>query len=245
MTLLTGLVVTLVVWAVSLVRSVPLRALVYSLPVPITLVLVTTRIPVDARHLVGVVLLNVFVAAVAWLHHGLRWPILLADLAGVAVYVAGSWALLRSGPLPFVPVLVATVGLWLLLAALRPPRPAAGAAGRHAVPRLGKLLVLAAGALLMVGLGGLLAGMVVTFPYSGVLVVVETRRDLVEFRAHFARNSLALLAFFAAYFVVQGVSRVAAVVVAWAAFACCALLLQVTRPHAWRDPGMSTRAGVD
>ena len=59
--------------------------------------------------------------------------------------------------------------------------------------------VLALGALLMVGLGQLLQGMVVTFPYSGVLVVVETRRDLVEFRAHFARNSLALLAFFTAY----------------------------------------------
>jgi hypothetical protein len=240
MTLVTGLVVTVVVWAVSLVRSVPLRALIYSLPVPITVVLVTTRIPVDARQLAGVVLLNVFVAAVAGLHHRLRWPILVADLAGVAVYVAASWALLRAGPLPFLPVLAATTGLWLLLAAWRRPRARPPAAERPALPGPGKLLVLAAGALLMVGLGGLLAGMVVTFPYSGVLVVVETRRDLMEFRAHFARNSLALLAFFTAYHLAQGVSRLAALAAAWAAFVCCALLLHMTRP----DPVLPAPAGV-
>src|SRR4051794_18194193 len=89
--------------------------------------------------------------------------------------------------------------------------------------------VLALGALLMVGLGQLLQGMVVTFPYSGVLVVVETRRDLVEFRAHFARNSLALLAFITAYYLTQGISRPVAAASGWAAFLCCALLLHLAR----------------
>jgi hypothetical protein len=239
MTLLTGVVVTLVVWAVSLVRSVRLRALIYSLPLPITLVLLTTHIRVAAQQLVGVVLLNLFVATVAWAHHRLRWHILLADLTGISVYIAGSWALLRAGPLPFAPTLAATITIWAIVVALhqrmarRQPAPthqrqAPTRPGRRVLPTLGKLLVLALGALLTVGLGQLLQGMVVTFPYSGVLVVIETRRDLVEFRTHFARNSLALLAFITAYYLTQDTSRYLAVTTGWAAFLACALLLHLT-----------------
>ncbi|MGC9670003.1 hypothetical protein ACNTMW_26105 [Planosporangium sp. 12N6] len=239
MTLLTGAVVTLVIWAVSLVRSVRLRALIYSLPLPITLVLVTTRIPVGAQQLLGVVLLNLFVATVAWLHHRLRWHILLADLAGIAAYIAGSWTLLQAGRLPFAPILATTLAAWVIVAALHQwtttrrqqaatHRQAQTPPGRRALPTVGKIVILALGALLMVGLGQLLQGMVVTFPYSGVLVVIETRRDLVEFRAHFTRNSLALLAFITAYYLSQDISRHLAVTAGWAAFLLCALLLHLT-----------------
>jgi hypothetical protein len=243
MTLFTGAVVTLVVWAVSLVRSVSVRALIYSLPLPITMVLLATRIPVGAQQLLGVVLLNVFVATVTWLHHRLRWHILLADLAGVAAYIAGSWALLQAGGLPFAPILATTFGVWVIVFALhrstttrrqqtQPPSRAQPPRGRRTLSTFGKLLVLALGASLMVGLGQLLQGLVVTFPYSGVLVVIETRRDLVEFRAHFTRNSLALLAFIAAYYLTQDVSRYLAVAAGWTAFVSCALLLHLIRQKA-------------
>ena len=236
MTLLTGVIVTLVVWAVSLVRSVRVRALIYSLPLPITVVLLATRIPVGTQQLLGVVLLNVFVAVVAWLHQRLRWHILLADLSGIAAYVAGSSILLRAGNLPFVPVLATAVGVWAIVGLRRratperpvPVHPRATATPGRVLPTLGKLLVLAAGALSMVGLGGLLHGMVVTFPYSGILVVIETRRELVAFRAHFTRNSVALLAFVAAYYITQDVSRYVAVATGWTAFLSCALLLHLT-----------------
>jgi len=238
-TLLTGAVVTLVVWAVSLVRSVSLRALIYSLPLPITLVLLATPIRVSAQQLVGVVLLNVFVAIVTLLYHRLRWNIVLADLAGVAAYIGGSLALVRAGGLPFVPVLAAALAAWVLLVRLArrgtassPLAAARSRPSRRGLPTLGKLAVLAVGALLMVGLGQLLQGMVVTFPYSGVLVVIETRRDLVPFRAHFARNSLALLAFVTAYHFAQDLSRPLAVAAGWAAFLGCALLSHLTRARA-------------
>ena len=237
-TLLTGAVVTLVVWAVSLVRSVSLRALIYSLPLPITLVLLATPIRVSAQQLVGVVLLNVFVAIVTLLYHRLRWNIVLADVAGVAAYIGGSLALVRAGGLPFVPVLAAALAAWVLLVRLArrgtasPLAAARSRPSRRGLPTLGKLAVLAVGALLMVGLGQLLQGMVVTFPYSGVLVVIETRRDLVPFRAHFARNSLALLAFVTAYHLAQDLSRPLAVAAGWAAFLGCALLLHLTRARA-------------
>jgi hypothetical protein len=56
------------------------------------------------------------------------------------------------------------------------------------MPTLVKLLVIAAGAPLTVTVGQLLEGLVVTFTYAGALVVVETRRDLLECRAHFIQR---------------------------------------------------------
>jgi hypothetical protein len=56
------------------------------------------------------------------------------------------------------------------------------------MPTLVKLLVIAAGAPLTVTVGQLLEGLVDTFAYAGVLVVVETRRDLPEFREHFIQR---------------------------------------------------------
>ena len=87
------LLVTAVVWAVS-VTARPAPALVYSLPLPMTLALVSTGYRVDGAQLLGVLGLNLFFVTVAVTHHRLRWPILLADGAGVGVYVALSAGLL-------------------------------------------------------------------------------------------------------------------------------------------------------
>ena len=59
------LLVTAVVWAVSVIRSVRLRALVYSLPLPMTLALLTTDYPVGGAQVLGVVGLNLFFVTVA------------------------------------------------------------------------------------------------------------------------------------------------------------------------------------
>ena len=54
----------------------------------------------------------------------------------------------------------------------------------------------------------------------------------MPFRAHFARNSLALLAFVTAYHFAQDLSRPLAVAAGWAAFLSCALLSHLTRARA-------------
>ncbi|PZF92977.1 hypothetical protein [Micromonospora deserti] len=224
------LLVTAVVWAVSLIRSVRLRALVYSLPLPMTLALVTTGYEVDGAQLLGVLGLNLFFVTVALTHHRLRWPILLADLAGVGGYVALSAGLLAV-PVPFEPALAGTVLLWLLAMAVlrrraRRTAPVGGSpvaaqpvdARRNGLPAPAKLVVIFLGAVLTALLGQLLRGMVVTFPYSGVLVAVEARHHLAEFSRHFARNSLALVGFLTAYHYLQGVSPAVALAAGWAAF---------------------------
>lgn len=244
------LLVTAVVWAVSLLRSVRLRAFVYSLPLPMTLALLTTGYRVDGSHLLGVVGLNLFFVLVTVAHHRLRWPILLADLAGVAGYVALGAALLTVS-VPFAPALAGTVLLWLLAVLLlrrHPPsppplaegpvrRPAteapatdptgdrAGAGRRLSAPA--KLALILGGAVLTGLLGQLLRGLVVTFPYAGVLVAVEVRRDLPAFCRHFARNSLALVGFLTGHHLCQDVSAGAGLAAGWAGFALTAAVLHL------------------
>ncbi|MET7969572.1 hypothetical protein [Micromonospora sp. NPDC005305] len=95
-----------------------------------------------------------------------------------------------------------------------------------------KLAVIFVGALLTGLLGELLRGMVVTFPYSGVLVAVEARRQLAEFSRHFARNSLALVGFLAGHHYLQDTSPVLALAAGWAAFALVAGALHLPRVSA-------------
>ncbi|MCG5434785.1 hypothetical protein [Micromonospora foliorum] len=241
MTLSAVLLVTAVVWAVSVIRSVRLRALVYSLPLPMTLALVTTDYRVDGAQVVGVLGLNLFFVTVAVTHQRWRWPILLADVAGIAVYVALSAGLLAVH-IPFEAALAGTLVLWAATILWLRHR-ARRSAGPHNVPAaeavpvaetrpdglpaLLKLVVIFVGAVLTQLLGAVLRGMVVTFPYSGVLVAVEARRQLAEFSRHFARNSLALVGFLTAYHYLQDVSSAVALGAGWAAFAVVAAALHL------------------
>ncbi|MET8907472.1 hypothetical protein [Micromonospora sp. NPDC004551] len=237
MTWTAVLLVTAVVWAVSVIRSVRVRAFVYSLPLPMTLALVTTGHPVEGAQVLGVVGLNLFFVTVAVTHRRLRWPILLADLAGIAVYVALSAGVLAV-PVPFEAALAGAVALWALAMVLLrrraagapPPEPAEARRDGLAAPV--KLVVIFVGALVTGLLGELLRGMVVTFPYSGVLVAVEARRQLAEFSRHFARNSLALVGFLAGHHYLQDTSPGLALAAGWAAFALVAAALHLPRPGA-------------
>ncbi|MDG4782555.1 hypothetical protein O7614_23120 [Micromonospora sp. WMMD961] len=241
------LLVTALVWAVSLIRSVRLRALVYSLPLPMTLALVSSGHRVEGAQVLGVLGLNLFFVTVAVTYQRLRWPILLADGAGIAVYVALSAGLLAV-EMPFEAALAGTLVLWLAAMLLlrrgarrrTPPADAPAAADdrQNGLPALLKLVVIFVGAVLTTLLGAVLRGMVVTFPYSGVLVAVEARRQLSEFSRHFARNSLALVGFLSAYHYLQDVSPAAALGAGWVAFAAVVTALHLPlRPRpATPDP---------
>jgi hypothetical protein len=243
-TLAGALAVTAVVWAVSLVRSVRLRALVYSLPLPMSLALLAGDGRVDGAQVLGVGLLVGFFAVVAAVHERLGGHILLADAAGVLGYVGGAALVARAGPIPLLPALAAAGPAWL--AVVLAARAGAGRAAARPAPRadepgvrrpgavLGRLVLVLCAALLMVPLGGVLSGLVVTFPYAGVLVAVEARRHLGDFTRHVARTSLALVAFLAGYGLARDWSAGpggvwAGLAAGWAAFALTAAALHADR----------------
>ncbi|WP_117208852.1 hypothetical protein [Allorhizocola rhizosphaerae] len=238
------------VLAIGAIRSIRWRALIYAIPLPITLVLVTTATRVDGSQLLGVLLLNVFVAVVALLHARAGWHILLADAAGVAVYAGLAWPIAALAPVPFVPTLTAVLLLWLLgQAILRRCDRADGhgmAAPTAASPDvLAKIATVAGSSLLVVAVGRLINGLAVTFPYAGVLVVIETRQHLGAFARQFATNSIALVAFFIAYWALQDRDRLLALGSAWLAFVTVAAILHLARKPSIRTqlPANSRNGG--
>ena len=173
------------------------------------------------------------------------------------MYVALSAGLLAVD-IPFEVALAGTLALWLatvLWLRRRARRGASHSAGPRGAPAaeavavaearpdglpvLLKLVVIFVGAVLTALLGAVLRGMVVTFPYSGVLVAVEARRQLAEFSGHFARNSLALVGFLTAYHYLQDVSSGVALGAGWAAFAVVAVVLHLPL----RPPGRAGAGG--
>jgi hypothetical protein len=228
--LLACLVVTAVVWSVSLIRPVRWRAFVYSLPLPITIVLASTSVAVDGSQLVGIVGLVSFFAVVAVAYGRLGWPIAVADIAGAGWYVGLASATAALAPVPLWPALGLVCLLWIVTVGLvrRRPPPPAGVPPPRSNPVV-KLVIIFGASLAVVALGGLLAGMVVTFPYAGVLVAVDGRHDLGAFTRHFAVNSIGLIAFLTAAYAAGTHGRAAAIGAGWLAFAACALLLRAAR----------------
>jgi hypothetical protein len=243
MTIFTALLITLIVWAISMIRSIRWRALIYSLPLPITLVLVTAPVHIDGSQLLGIVALSLFITVVAITHTRLCWPILLADAAGIAAYIGLSLLIASFETIPFWPVLIAITALWGTATLLRPPlredvtAPAPGARPGAAI----KLGAVFSASLLMVALGNLLKGLIVTFPYSGVLVVIETRDHLTAFDRHFTRNSISLAAYFTGYYLLQEHAQPLALAGGWSAFAGCLLALHLSRAN--RPEQSERRAG--
>jgi hypothetical protein len=232
MTVASCVIVALIVWAISLVDSARLRAFVYSLPIPMTLVLLLRPVAVDGAQVLGIVLLTLFFGLVALLHHRYRWNILLADAAGVAFYVTAGAGLARAGGWPLGPTMVVVVVAWTvanIATMLHSRRSDARLTTMDGVVRSteANLAIALAGSLVTAGLGRALGGLVVTFPYAGVLVAVQSRADLPQFARHFLRNSLSLVVFVAAFAQVQHLARGVAIAGAWAAFLSCSLLLNL------------------
>lgn len=225
------LLVTAVVWTISIIRSVRLRSFVYSLPLPMTLVILTTHPTVTGAQLIGVVGLYLFFVTVTLLHVRFGWHILLADAGGIAAYVALSVLVQAAEPVPFLPALAGVLALWVvgMLALRRRPIPDRVVAAKSAIPVLLKPVVIFAGALVTALLGQALRGMVVTFPYSGVLTAVETRHNLAAFTRYFARDSLALVGFMVGYYWARDEPEPLALAAAWATFAVIASSLHAVR----------------
>jgi hypothetical protein len=229
-TVVSAAVIALVVWAIGLIGPTRWRAVVYALPIPVTVVLASTDLGVDARTLIGIAGLCSFIVVVTVLHDGFGWPVLLADAGGAVLYVLTGGLVARLPELPFWPVLAGLLAVWALTATavLRYPGVARPVPVVESSVRgsLLKLLGVFAAALAMVALGGFLRGLVVTFPYSGVLVVLDARDRLRSFTRHFLLASPGLLLFLAGFHLGEPHGRVTGIAAGWVASLACAAALQ-------------------
>lgn len=238
------LAIIAIVWLIGILTDSRWRALAYSLPIPMTIVLVATGEPVEARHTLGVVLLAAFFRCAVWLRDGRGLGMAAVVAGAVALYVAAGFAVAQWWPAPMAVstgVSLAVIAWWLRRDAAASATAAATvndepAAGGLAVARLldpVRLVVITTAASLAALLGSALGPLVVTFPYSGLPLLVDGRDVLRGLSRGVTRNAVALVAFFAAVDVVQdAVARPLAIGTGWMAFAVTAVIVnwRLVRP---------------
>jgi hypothetical protein len=240
--------IIIVVWAIGVFTDPRWRALAYSLPIPITIVLVSTGDPVVPAHLAGVVLLVAFFRTAAWLRTRAHSPMILIVPAAVLTYVVGGVGVAHWWKLSL-PVSLASclfvIAVWTLLDRRSRPAPSHQDDDGSAASRLldpGRLMVIVVAAAGAAVLGGTLGSLVVTFPYSGVPLIIDSRSMISGLARGVTYNAVALIGFFAVIDLVQdSVSRSAALALGWAGFAVIAVLLHPPRAmlDRCRTPGWS------
>jgi hypothetical protein len=221
------IIIVMIVWSLALLRSVPLRALAYTLPLPITVVLLTLHEPITGTHIWGVLLLVLFFRLAAFVRSAgaaIGWAV----LSGLVLYISAAVALPR---LP-------TVGFWQVLAVTASALFACVASDqRHTYQTfqpdddlwdIRRFLLIVVSASAAAALGGSLGALVVTFPYSGVPLVFDAKDYLPAMSRNVTVNAFSLLAFFTGMYVTQGKASFALSLIAgWVAFAVSAILLRL------------------
>jgi hypothetical protein len=216
-------------------RSPPLRALVYSLPLPLSIALLATGGHVDGSNVIGLGLLVGFLWLVRLLY-ARTGSIAGADLLAAGAYLCLGW-LMTSQLRPGFALSATVFGLgWLIFALWHRPGPIPASTPSPVAVRAKGITVFGL-SLLLLSARSLLAGTVVTFPFSGVFAVVEARENLEQLAAVFSRNSIAILSLLIAVRRTQpslGIWR--ALLVGWSAYvavlATLALRQRLTRTAA-------------
>ena len=230
------LAIIAVVYTVSRVRSKALKAFVYSLPIPITLVMATTHPVVSADNLIGVASLVLFFFVVDFVRPRVRGNMFVAVALAVAVYLGVAYVVAVLPTAPFVPTAVIITLLWAVNAGVAVARGTSPAAsGEAPAPtsvrrELFKLSTLTAGTFVLAFLARFLGALAVTFPYSGLLVALDLGAESRAFARQFALGSIALVAFFVAFWSVQSsLAFAASLAIGWAAFLAASGLVALLR----------------
>ena len=203
--LISACAIGVIIAAMAATKNKQLRATIYSLPLPITIALIATNGKITASNVFGLALLCGFLWLVYYLHYIRKLSILLSDIVAAVLYILVGYVIVKTTNLPIELVMVVYVVAWVSLVYLLSRRTLHESA--HNYPA--KLSPAAKGtvtAVLSFGLLSLkdaLAGIVVTFPFSGVFAVVEARAHLATLASVFTRNSIAILALFFTVYMLQ------------------------------------------
>lgn len=187
----SALVLTAFVTAIAYVRSPRAKALIYSMPVPFSCAYVATRLPINATHLTGLMLVVGYNWLVYVLREKARAPLLLAIGLSAVGYFGAAMALRPLAGMSMAWIAgVAAVG-WLINVLLYHARA-------EPMHRSRTAWYVKAPLIFAIGMGiynatGLLAGGVGMFPYAGVFTSYEMRHSLRTLAGQFTINALGLL----------------------------------------------------
>ncbi len=201
--LLSALAVSIIISSMARVRSQKAKAILYTLPFPITIALIGSQSIASSLSIVGLMLTASFLWGCHLFHSSLKMNILLADIVLAALYVAAAYGLVQVLDVSFWLVTGLFVVLWAILMRWFSKKTFGYSAKESSSTNpYFKALVVFVIAFGLFSAHQYLAAFVVTFPYNGVFAVFENRNGLLPQAALFTRNSLALGAYFVANYLI-------------------------------------------
>lgn len=217
--ILSALAIGIIISIMAAVKSPRLKAFIYSLPIPITIALFATGGHVNTTHIVGLVMVTGFL----WLVYGLTRRgvnVYAADVVAAGLYVAAGLFTTKMASIPFIIAAGAFAAFWLLFVIIyRTPRAHDPVNTSSRIKPIVKLPIVSAFAYVLLSLKSFLsAGVIVTFPFSGVFAVIESRQTLRTLAATFSHNSIAILGLFIAIHSMDSSHIVLKVIVGWAVY---------------------------
>lgn len=203
-------VVTLSILLISSIDSPKLRATIYSMPIPITVILIGSGGNVNTTHLTGLIDVTLFIISVWFLTKKLSLHIVPALVAGVILYVLTG---LLFRPLVEVPFLVSyfVLSILWLLTIIVPPK-IDSIHYKKVIDRLEpkdyaiRGVVVFSLAAAVMSIKSLILGAATTFPFNGIFTVYVMRDQLPVLIAEILRNLFALFNFLLAIWIFQPIT---------------------------------------
>ena len=215
--IISAISIGLIIYVMAQLKSGYLKAIIYSLPIPITVALFSTGGVVNETNIIGLFLLVLFLWSVAYLvKKGVN--IYVADVVSAVLYVIVGYFAVTYIEVSFEVSLVVYGIAWLLFALMYKHKVQKSVVTKKKLKPITKFSFVSVMAFILFSLKGYLAGIVVTFPFSGVFAVIESKHTLRTLAATFTRNSIGILAMLATIFYLSDTSLLLKVMAGWASY---------------------------
>lgn len=199
--LIVALVIAAIITAIAGAKNPKIKAMIYALPIPATTMLIATGNPVNATHLLGMILLIGFLWGVYFLAK--LMPILIADIIATISYVGVGWLLASQiSRLSFMLVASLMASVWFFLWRIIKKRAPIETDGKR-IPLPLKSIIVFIVSLLLLGVKDSLGGVAVTFPLVGIFAVIEVRDNLYFLARNFTVSSIAIAGLFVSIYFAQ------------------------------------------
>jgi len=228
------LVVALQATAIAYLPSPRMKAFLFTVPLPFTIVTLSLGRPMGAMNVLAVLVMLLYIQCMRLLHQRLGLHIVPAIGLSLAGYIAIGWAGARvvvSTPTTFWLAIAATFALGMALYLLMPAR--AESAHRTLLPVWQKLPIVCAVVLLLVLVKEALQGFASLFPLLGVVGAYESRHSLWTLGRQVPVFIVSIVPLMAVTYLTQeALGLPLALLAGWAVF--LPLLLLFSRRH-WRS----------
>lgn len=227
-TILSAISIGAIIGLMATIQDKHLRSTVYSLPIPITIALVATGGNVNSTHIIGLMLINLFLWFVYLLFSRNVASIYIVDIMSALLYVGLGYAVITLITVPFWLATITYILCWIIAMISLSKITVIDTHQKTAqkVSPIKKASVTTVLSFFLFSAKSALQGVVVTFPFSGVFAVVEGKSHLGTLAQTFTRNSVAILALFVTVYMLDGASLLLQLSLGWTVYLCMLMLVR-------------------